>query len=107
VEKWVEITKKRLTSGDDIVKSYPGKLNGDDGHLAMSKERVVFVNEKGFLKRTYNVVLDLPYNKMKKIELKDKYNLDLIDSDGTKHEFSTVVNRIPMRNIEESLRELM
>ena len=106
MEKWREIVAKRLAAGDEVLKEYPGKLDGQEGHLALSKERVVFVNEKGFLKKTYSVTLDVPINKIGKIERTKKYELEFIDDTGTPHKLSTVLTRVPSENIEESLKEL-
>jgi uncharacterized protein YfaS (alpha-2-macroglobulin family) len=105
MEKWHEVVEKKLASGDEMLKEYPGKLDGEEGHLAVSKERVVFVTEKGFLSKTYNVTLDIPHRRIGKIERTKNYEVELTDDEGTIHKFSTVLTVIPAANIEKSLKE--
>jgi hypothetical protein len=37
---------------DRIQKSYPGKFDGKNGYLMMSNQKLVFVNEEGFIRKT-------------------------------------------------------
>ena len=101
--KWKEVAEKNLGRGDEIQKTWFGKLDGKHGFLLLSNEKLLFVHEKGFLHKTYDLVLDLPYDKIGKITNDGKYKLELIDIEGAKHKFSA---ELPMSIIKESLEAL-
>jgi hypothetical protein len=96
--------EKNLESGDEIQKSYPGKIDGKYGYLVMSNRKLQFVHEKGFLRKSYELILDLPYEKIGKIFPKSRYELDLTEIGGKTHAFKTFERALA---IENSLKELM
>ena len=69
-----------------------------------SKSRLMFVEEKGFLSKTYDVVLDLPYENVRERTSVDRYKLRITDSEGKEHEF---VSSIPVSTVDKALKELM
>ena len=102
--KWYEIAEKVLDHEDMIQKSYPGKFDGNKGYLVMSNQKLVFVNEEGFIRKTYSLILDLPYGKIGKINPNGKYELEITDVDGVKRSFKTYELNISL--VEKSLEEL-
>jgi hypothetical protein len=60
-QKWFEEARKKLGPGDEIQKSYSGSFDGKSGYILFANEKVLFVHIKGFLTKTYDVILDLPY----------------------------------------------
>lgn len=83
--KWFEMAKQALEPGDEVQKSYPASHIGQSGYLVMSKSKLLFVSEKGFFKKNYNVDLEVPYNKVDEIQ-HDKNRLTLVVG-KTRYEF--------------------
>jgi hypothetical protein len=104
VKKWVEIAGKNIESGDRMEKSYPGRLDGKYGWFIMSDKKLMFIQEEGFLRKHYELILDLPYEKIRKISHKGNYELDFIDVDGIKHDFK--IYEINIKHVEKNLKEL-
>jgi len=102
--KWYELAEKSLDLGDKIQKSYPGKLDGEFGHILMSDRKLVFVHEEGFLRKNYELTLDLPYDKIVEISQKGKHELDFTDVKDKKYVFET--SDISISHVEDSLKEL-
>jgi len=103
-KKWHDMAEKVLDHEDRIQKSYSGKLDGKNGYLMMSNRKLLFVHEKGFMKKTYDLTLDLPYGKIGKINPHGKYELEITDTDGVKHSFKAMGLNISI--VEKSLEEL-
>ena len=104
MSKRLEIARERLESGDEVQRSYGGRLDNRGGTLMGSKNKLVFVEEKGFLSKTYDVVLDLPYENVREFTSIDKYRLRITDTEGKKHEF---VSDIAASTVDKALKELM
>ena len=77
VDKWYELGTKSLSPGDDVVKTYKGRLNGKKGHLMLSKKKALFLEEKGVISKNYEVSLNLQF-----------VNLDNVSSSGNQVEIS-------------------
>jgi hypothetical protein len=103
-QKWYELATKALDDEDEIEKSYPGNLDGKNGYLLMSNEKLLFVREEGFLRKNYELTLDLPYETIGKIMPNGKNKLDIVDVKGVKHEFKPL--EISVSIIEKSLEDL-
>lgn len=102
--KWYDLAEKRLEREDEIQKSYPGKFDGERGFLMLSNEKLLFVKEEGFLRKNYELIQEMPYEKIGKIIHDDRNTMELTDVEGTKYEFETY--EIPVNIIEDSLKEL-
>ena len=103
--RWHEIVDKNLESGDELQKTYPGKLDGKNGHLCLSKRKLLFVHESGFMRKSYDLTLDLPYENIGEISRKGRYELDLTDVEGKRRDFRA--GEIPASIIEKSIEELI
>jgi len=99
-----EIVEESLGPEDKTQRSYEGRLDRDFGILSMSKRKLIFITEKGIFRKSYNMVLDLPYKKIESIRTEGKYNL-IIETEDLKHTFVSPSVRVP--SAEETLRELM
>ncbi len=69
----------------------------------MSKRKLIFITEKGIFRKSYNLVLDLPYEKIKSLRTEGKYNL-IIETEDLKHTFESTLR---ISTVENALRELM
>ena len=89
---------------DEIQKSYEARLDGAYGIIFMSKRKLLFITEKGrFLKR-YDLVLDLPYEKIKSLRTERDYTLIVEDVLGLRYAFRSVMRG---QIVEKALLELM
>jgi HSP20 family molecular chaperone IbpA len=79
----VVMAEHQLTSGDTIDRSFVVYLNGNYGHLFLTHQKLLFVEEKGFFKKTYDIVVDLPYIDITKINVEQRNtNLTITDTRG-------------------------
>ncbi|NQT08579.1 PH domain-containing protein [Candidatus Bathyarchaeota archaeon] len=98
-----KIVEESLGPEDKTQKSYEGKLDGVYGIMFMSKRKLIFVTEKGLFRKSYNLVLDLPYEKIKSLRTEGKNSL-IIETEDLKHTFESTLR---ISTVEEALRELM
>lgn len=99
-----KIIEESLGLEDKTQKSYEARLGGTYGILSMSKRKLLFVTEKGRGQKSYKLVLDLPYEKIKSIRTESYYTLIVEDVVGLKHAFKSVMRA---EIVEKALRELM
>ena len=99
-----KIVEESLGHEDKIQKSYTGKLDGVHGIISMSKKKLLFISEKGLFRKSYNLLLDLPYEKIKSLRTEGKYNL-IIETEDLKHTFESTDLKISI--VEKALREIM
>jgi hypothetical protein len=93
-----------LDPGDKIQKSYSGELDDVSGYLIMSNEKLLFIHEEGFLHKTEELTLDLPYKNIDKISRLSKFGLDISEVGGKKHHFWS--GNVNVEIIEKSLEKL-
>ena len=98
-EKMVE---ESLGLEDEIQRSFEARLGGVYGIISMSKRKLIFITEKGIGQKSYNLVIDLPYEKIKSIRTERDYTLIIEDVVGLKHAFKSVMLA---QIIEEALRD--
>jgi hypothetical protein len=104
--KWRDMAERNLEKGDEIEKSYPAELQGQNGYILMSKKKLQFISEEGFLRKSYDLMIDLPYERIEDISQGGKYELDIMDDEGKKHRFETggLVASIPEKNLKELIK---
>jgi hypothetical protein len=105
VSNWVDEAKKSLEAGDKIEKTYPCKLNGESGYLALSDKKLQFIVQKGFLSKTYSKKYEVAYGKIKKLDQKNLYTIELLDGDNAARDFN--FNELPAHIVLQSLNQLM
>ncbi len=103
--KWYEEAKKRLEADDNIQKNYEGYLDEKFGYLVISNKKVMFVREKGLLRKTVMFDLDLPYEEIDKIGPMGDRVFNITEKSGKRHVFRTDVLRV--KKIENLLIEQM
>jgi hypothetical protein len=100
-----EITEKSISRGDHVRKTYMGKLDGNYGYLVMSDERLLFVKEEGFFRKSRSVILNLSHDQVEAVKPEGRYELSITEKEGNKHSF--VVDNIPVNVIEKSYSEIV
>ena len=98
-----KIVEESLGPEDKTQKSYEGKIDGAYGIMSMSKRKLIFITEKGIFRKSYNLVLDLPYEKIKSLRTEGKNSL-IIETEDLKHTFESTLR---ISTVEKALRELM
>ncbi len=98
-----KIVEESLGPEDKTQKSYEGRLEGAHGIMSMSKRKLIFITEKGLFRKNYNLVLDLPYEKIKSLRTEGKNSL-IIETEDLKHTFESTLR---ISTVENALRELM
>ena len=105
MSKRMEIIKGRLDPRDEIKFSWSGELDGKGGYLIMSNRKLVFVHESGLLSKRYEVPMDLPYEKVAKVEKAGRNKIVLTGAGEERHSF--VGRDVPMSSVEVSLMSLI
>lgn len=101
--KVVETAKKSMGPDDKVEKTFSGTIDGKYGYLVITKNKLLFLKEEGFLSKSYNVTYNLPYEKIRDVSVKDKYNLEITDLTNGRKVF---VSEIAASVIETSLNSL-
>ena len=99
-----KIVEESLGPEDKTQKSYEARLEGAYGIISMSKRKLIFITEKGIFRKSYKLVLDLPYEKIKSLRTEGKYNLIIDDSEDLKHTFKST--NITISIVENALRKI-
>ena len=102
--KWHDVAEMNIDQGDSIQNSYEGELDGKMGYLLLSKRKLLFVREEGFLRKSYDLSLDLPYDDIEEFSLKGRYELKMTDVEGREHGFRSF--EVLAKRIEERLENL-
>ena len=104
MSEWVNMVKERLGSEDQMQKNYYANFERTAGFIVMSNKKLLFIEEKGFLHKTHNIILEIPYEKIREIAIVDPYKLAITDVEGKRHTFSIEAGA---SWVEAGLRELM
>lgn len=102
--KWYDIAARNLDQGDEISKSYPLRLNDNNGYLLFSNKKVLFVQGEGLLRKKYELTFELPYERIESVSKTGQYELDITDVEGGRHRIKTF--EIPASRIEENFKTI-
>ncbi|MFH0748419.1 MAG: hypothetical protein V1915_00640 [Candidatus Bathyarchaeota archaeon] len=87
-EKWLDVVKENLESGDEKPYSWTGRLNKKNGYIVLLKKQMLFIEEHGFLNKTATLILKDEYKNIAKVELQ-REQVKLFDANGTTHTLET------------------
>jgi hypothetical protein len=99
------MAQQKLTPEDTIDRTFTARLDGNYGHLFLTHQKLLFIEEKGFFKKTYDVVLDLPYVNIAKTNVEEIRNLNLTITDTNGRTYNVAFD--PASTIAQCLNELM
>lgn len=102
-DKWLDIAKKRMRPGDAKIGSWAGVFNHMEGHIVLSNETFLFIEDQGLINRTVKLLLDLPYRKMSKINTEKHGRLTITDTDGENYRITSEY----LSYFEKKLKNLM
>ena len=109
-EKWFDVATHTLNNNDTIESSWDGNYDGKYGHIVLSKERLLFVEEAEFslnfararVMTSPTVLLDIPYNQIAKITENDE-QLILTQNDDSHYSIKTPDPIKARRDLKELL----
>jgi hypothetical protein len=87
---WYKETKKALRNDEKIQRSYHLELNDHEGFITLTDERIIFIRVNGFLRKSYQITLDRPYNEILELNKVNSHSFEIIYSDGDKYNFKTI-----------------
>jgi hypothetical protein len=102
---WFDMAEEALGPEDTVEKTYPCSLNKQYGYLCLGRKKLVFVSVKGFLRKSYEILLKKPYNEIIEIKLVGRYKFEIVDSSNTYQlETSDISAKIVVEGIEEIVK---
>ncbi len=101
---WYDIASGKLEQEDSIQKTYSCSYNKKNGYLCLANKKLIFVNVKGFLKKSYDVTLDIPYSDLNEIELASRFKLNL-NHNGKQHLIET--SDISAKTVMHALQDVI
>ena len=104
VPKWYEYAQKQLDKNEYIQKTFEGKLDGNYGHLYITDHRLLFVKQEGFLRKSYEIILDLLKDNIKKIKQASSYELYVVDTSDREYIFAF---KLDVSIIEQNIKEVL
>lgn len=81
-DKWSDAVTHALKDGDTVDSMWPGTYDGAFGHIILSQERLLFVEEHGFHDQIAQIILNLPYNIIRNAVFQSDQQLILTSMDG-------------------------
>jgi len=88
---------------DEVQDLFNASYNDKNGYILLSQKKFLFVSEQGFLQKIYDLVLEVPYDRINEIRCTDN-GLTLLVW-GTKHVFKSDYARVMEQSIKD-LKEL-
>lgn len=102
---WYDIAEKAIGIEDTIERTYPCSLNKQYGYLTLGRKKLVFVSVKGFLRKSYEILLKKAYNEIEEVKLTGRYKFEIVDSSASyQFETSDISAKIVVEGIEESVK---
>ncbi|MBD3171489.1 hypothetical protein GF326_03350 [Candidatus Bathyarchaeota archaeon] len=102
---WLDLAEKTLGPDDTVERTYSCNFNKQNGYLCLGRKKMVFVNVKGFLRKSYEVLLDAPYSEVDEVKLVSRYNFE-ITHNGETHQLQTsdITAKIVVEGIEDVIK---
>jgi hypothetical protein len=104
-EKWFELARKSLEKGDEEQYSWPGTYNNKSGHVVLSKEKLLFVEERGFIHTSADLLLEISYDKINTIRTEAKSQLEITTVDGMKRSIATEFPHKVKSHLEQLMKQ--
>ena len=98
------MASRKLGPSDTIQKTYTCTIDKKYGYLCLSNEKLLFVSSKGFLKKSYNVELDVPYTDLKEVKLDSRFKMNLGHQTG---ESLIETSDLSAKTVMHSLKDLV
>jgi len=102
---WHDLAEKTLGPDDTIEKTYSCRFEKQGGYLCLARKKMVFVSVKGFLRKSYDVLLNAPYDEIDEVKRAGRYKIDHIQK-GETHliETSDISAKILVEGIQDVIK---
>ena len=97
-----DVIKGSLESGDEQKYAFEGRSDKKAGYMVLSKKKVLFIEEHGFLHKTATLVFNDAYKDISRVEC-NKNQLRLVNTNGKTY----IVESDIAETIKEKLESLM
>jgi hypothetical protein len=104
MSKISEFAQQQLTNQDTIVEQYRSMHNYTEGVLFLTKQRVLFLQPQGFLRKSYHVTLNLPYDAITRTNIEASHRFTVSTATDTVA-FATI--GIQADIVEDALQHLI
>ncbi len=101
---WYDIAASKLDPEDSIQKSYSCSYNKNHGYLCLGSKKLVFVSVKGFLKKSYDVSLNIPYSELEEVSQESRFKLNL-KHNGNDHIINST--NVSAKVIKKALQDII
>jgi len=104
MSKISKAAEQQLTAQDKLVQQYRSIYNNTEGTLSLSKQRILFIQSQGFLRKTYHVTLNLPYDAITKTTVEASHRFTVTVTNDT---FTFVTIGIQADIVDDTLQHLI
>jgi hypothetical protein len=104
MSKISEFAEQQLTNQDTIVEQYRSTHNNAEGVLFLTKQRVLFLQPQGFLRKTYHVTRNLPYDTITRTTIEASHRFTMSTATDT---FTFATIGIQADIVEDTLQHLI
>ena len=104
-QPWHDLAEKTLGTDDTIERTYSCRFMQQNGYLCLGRKKMVFVSIKGFLKKSYDVLLEIPYIELEEIYLAGRFKIDILHKEKKLQlETSDISAKVVIKGLEDVLK---
>lgn len=104
-QKWMDVAKANLEAGDEKQFVFPAQYDKKNGWAVLSKKKILFVEEHGFMRTTDSLVFNDPYKDISKVEVQGN-QVKITNTNGSTH-ILKMENRETSDGLNTKLQDLM
>ena len=104
MSKISQMAEQQLTKDDSIVQQYRSIYNSNEGALFLTKQRVLFIQPQGFLRKTYHVTLNVPYETISNTTVEASHRFTITTANDA---FSFVTISIQADIVDDTLQHVI
>jgi hypothetical protein len=104
-KQWVKLAEKWLHPDDQIEKTYCVRCDGRYGYLILSDRKLLFIKEEGFFHKHYEVLVEIPYERIGDVIIIGKIKLLITTLYETK-DLDLTITFDPISIIKQNLEAL-
>jgi len=110
MSKVIEVASKQLEPPDRVQKSYRIGYNRTEGFIVLTNRKAMVLEERGFFRPSYDVILEIPYPKVSEVTTEGTHRLAITDTEGKRHvfvSFAEVTASILERDLKNLIRAVI
>lgn len=83
--KLLDTAQEHLDAHNTILQTYRGVTDNTEGIIILSKNKLLFLQENGWLNKRYKAIIDLPYTQLTKITVDVSHKLSIATTTDQHH----------------------